>query len=117
MTPTAATSATLSHQTPRTAPSGPHANSNPAESPRPLAITTTGRLLDAPERVIATTHELSTLARLRVATRHTTGCRRCPGHPMAGLAHGDHVVIGVEERAAYRVTAGRVGIWRMERVA
>ena len=117
MTPTAATSATLSHQTPRTAPSGPHANSNPAESPRPLAITATGRLLDAPERVIATTHELGTLARLGVATRHTEGCRHCPGHPMAGLTHGDHVVIGVEERVAYRVTAGRVGIWRMERVA
>lgn len=93
------------------------ANSSPAESPRPLAITATGRILDAPERVIATTHELSTLARLRVATRHTAGCRHCPGHPMAGLTHGDHVVIGVEERVVYRVTAGRVGIWRMERVA
>lgn len=89
----------------------------PTEPPRPLAITATGRLLDAPERVIATTHELGTLARLGVATRHTEGCRHCPGHPMAGLAHGDHVVIGVEERVVYRVTAGRVGIWRMERVA
>ena len=127
----AALSPTLSPQTPRTAPSGPPANSSPAESrwsrhghaipgvtaPRPLAITATGRLLDAPERVIATTHELSTLARLRIATRHTTGCRHCPGHPMAGLTHGDHIVIGVGERVAYRVTAGRVGIWRMERVA
>lgn len=31
--------------------------------------------------------------------------------------HGDDPVIGTDERAVYRVTAGRVGIWRMERVA
>lgn len=36
---------------------------------------------------------------------------------MAALTHGDHIVIGTDERAVYRVTAGRVGIWRMERVA
>ena len=111
----AALSPTLS---PRRPLAGTHADSSPAESPtRPLSITATGHILDAPDRVIATTHELATLARLGIATRHTTGCRHCPGHPMAALTHGDHIVIGTSERAVYRVTAGRVGIWRMERVA
>lgn len=40
-----------------------------------------------------------------------------PATPWQGSPTGDHVVIGAGERVVYRVEAGRVGIWRMERVA
>lgn len=87
-------------------------------STRPIAITTTGHLTHAPDRTILTTHELATLARLGIARHHTPTCDDCPGHPMADITTGDTIVIGRRgHRAAYRITAGRAGIWRLERIA